>query len=257
MTQTSSPARPDLKELVERLGGHLDACLIDENSQTLAHGPVTIASNCVSGVYKSLSRLLAIHIIMSAQQHAKFPQRFYVCWSARLPITALCAIVLSQLPDGTNNRLRVHDVSAMDRIMPHTQVQTSGWFLGPPAGTRGFIQLEFCKAARDARHPRGYTLDPRELASPPIIIRFELIGLPVVRNVKRELDAELERESLCMRPVKQDDTMGNTGRSSGEDIPVVGLLMAVILMELTDRRNVACKSHNCTVDPTSRNLMPY
>jgi hypothetical protein len=130
-------------------------------------------------------------------------------------------------------------------------------------GNIGFIQLEFCKAARDARHPRGYTLDPRELASPPIIIRFELIGvvptqphfkflrsrcpspeLPVVRNVKRELvrvsshrtcaltkesqDAELERESLCMRPVKQDDTMGNTDRSSGEDIPVVGLLVSFL-----------------------------
>lgn len=52
MAQTPSPARSDLKELVERLGGHLDACLIDENSQTLAHGPVTIASNCVSGVYE-------------------------------------------------------------------------------------------------------------------------------------------------------------------------------------------------------------
>ncbi|KAJ7629436.1 hypothetical protein DFH06DRAFT_1304120 [Mycena polygramma] len=152
--------------LASRLGGHLDAWLTDEGLQAITPGPTTISQNSISATFELAPN-----------------SKFLVCWGARSPITALCAVThCSGLP-GENALTKVY---GMDEADPTTQTQAShgwessdisGWFASPPAGGKGFVRLEFRKALRNGIYPHGYVLDPHEASFPPIILWFNLVDI--------------------------------------------------------------------------------
>ncbi|KAJ7084180.1 hypothetical protein C8R43DRAFT_1051898 [Mycena crocata] len=169
----------DLKSLVERIGGDIDAWLQDDISNALPHGPVSISGNQISSTY-----------LVPPET------RFYMCWSTRpnRPITALGAIVRPPPFSGSVSSCRA-TVHIMDKDIPGTQMQTShtpgygrvgdGWFVSPSAYMSGFLQLEIRKATKDLRQPSLgiYITDPQDISYPSIIFRFNLIGIvPVSHN---------------------------------------------------------------------------
>ncbi|KAJ7471882.1 hypothetical protein FB451DRAFT_1399184 [Mycena latifolia] len=159
----------DIRRLVRRLGGEVDAWLANEEGIVIPHGPATIEGNLISASF---------HI------PAETPFRIY--WRSHLdrPITALCAVIRPPLPGEPEEYYAT--VHVMDETRPTTQLQCSrnpnptgqiqgGWFLGPPAFETGFVQLEICAALREPT--LGVYLTDGAVDRPALILRFNLVGL--------------------------------------------------------------------------------
>ncbi|KAJ7475134.1 hypothetical protein B0H11DRAFT_2034256 [Mycena galericulata] len=159
---------PNLSVLVQRLGGDVYAWLEDEASEILHHGPVTSGSEHVAATY-----------------YIPGVKLFRICWkSLNRPITALCAVIRPPLPGQTLNcRAAIH---VMDQTIPDTQTQISPtpshgnldhdlWFSGPAAFETGFVRLEFFRAVKD---DGIYRPDPANADCPPLVLRFDLVGIP-------------------------------------------------------------------------------
>ncbi|KAJ6482078.1 hypothetical protein C8R47DRAFT_1133859, partial [Mycena vitilis] len=204
--------------LASRLGGHLDAWLTDEHLQPITPGPTTIAQNSISATFELAPN-----------------SKFLVCWGARTPIAALCAVThCSGLP-GENILTKVY---GMDEADPTTQTQAShgwepsdipGWFAGPPAGGKGFVRLEFRKALRNDIYPHGYVLDPHEASFPPIILRFNLVDIrsrapspepsiiyPSTLSCRRERNRAASESDECQSVCVQTASSGDATEESVE-----------------------------------------
>ncbi|KAJ7119540.1 hypothetical protein C8R44DRAFT_853668 [Mycena epipterygia] len=169
-----------LQLLVQHLGGDVDAWIADESACVIPHGPVTISSNQITAMFH-----LPSNTARSACPLSK--NKFRVSWQSRPkhPITALCALFGPRLPGEARNST----VHVMDASIPISQLQSSetafyghigdGWFVSPPALQTGFVQLEICKAVEIPNpHLAIYVTDHEAVDYPPIIFRFNLLGIP-------------------------------------------------------------------------------